>query len=88
MLEYKHLLIKRLNFIRRSVQYLILNATKPWEDRLESLEALMHMEKVMSTESEYWSLNNEVIPMWFYQMVVSMGLALIFGFILILFGSL
>ena len=48
----------------------------------------MHMEKVMSTESEYWSLNNEVIPMWFYQMVVSMGLALIFGFILILFGSL
>jgi len=46
------------------------------------------MEKVMSTESEYWSLNNEEIPMWFYQMVVSMGLALIFGFILILFGSL
>ena len=88
MLEYKYLLIKRLNFIRLSVKYLILNATKPWEDRLESLEALMHMEKVMSTESEYWSLNNEVIPMWFYQMVISMGLALIFGFILILFGSL
>ena len=55
---------------------------------MENLESLMHMNKIMSTESEYWSISNETIPMWFYQMVISMGVALTFGFMLIFFGSL
>ncbi len=77
-----------MKFIQKPVKFFILNAIKPWEERLNNLETLMHMDKVMNTESEYWNLNNETIPIWFYQMVTSMGLALVFGFILILFGSL
>ena len=77
-----------MNLIQKPIKIFLFNAVKPWEDRLESLEKLMHMDKIMSTESEYWSLSNQTIPIWFYQMVISMGLALVFGFTLILCGSL
>jgi len=77
-----------LNFIQKPVKIFFFNATKPWEDRLENLEEMMHMDKILSTESEYWSLNNQTIPLWFFQMVLSMGVALGFGFFLILIGSL
>tara|TARA_B100000212_G_scaffold180923_1_gene136188 strand:+ start:568 stop:801 length:234 start_codon:yes stop_codon:yes gene_type:complete len=77
-----------LNFIQKPLKFFLFNAYKPWQDRMENLEALMHMNKIMSTESEYWSISNQTIPMWFYQMVISMGIALTFGFALILFGSL
>ncbi len=76
-----------MNFIQNPVRIFLFNATKPWEDRLRILESLMHMDKIMSTENESWSLNNQTIPTWFYQMVFSMGIALVFGFALILFGS-
>ena len=77
-----------MEFIQKPLKIFFINAIKPWEDRLENLEEIMHMDKIMSTESEYWSLNNQEIPFWFYQMVISMGIALIFGFSLIFFGSL
>ncbi len=76
-----------MHFLKKPVKFFLLNATKPWEDRLENLESLMHMDKVMSTDSEYWSLSNETIPGWFYQMCISMGIALFLGFTLILIGS-
>ena len=62
-------------------------AYKPWEKRLEALENVMHMEKIMNTESEHWRKNNDKIPMWFYQMIASMGLSVCLGFFLILAGS-
>ena len=76
-----------LSPISKPVKFFLFNAIKPWEDRIENLESLMHMEKIMSTESEYWSLSNQTIPIWFYQMTISMGVALAFGFALILLGS-
>tara|TARA_Y100000589_G_scaffold182713_1_gene173067 strand:- start:1051 stop:1374 length:324 start_codon:yes stop_codon:yes gene_type:complete len=79
---------KKLDFFFKSIKIFLLCAYKPYEDLLQHLESLMHMEKIMSTESEYWNLNNQTIPIWFYQMAVSMGLALTFGFFLILIGSL
>ena len=77
-----------MNYLFKSVKIFLFNATKPWVDRLDRLETIMHMDKIMSTESEYWSISNQTIPMWFYQMAISMGVALSFGFALILFGSL
>ena len=77
-----------MDFFFKSVKIFLLCAYKPWEDLLQNLESLMHMEKIMSTESEYWNVNNQIIPIWFYQMAVSMGLALTLGFFLILIGSL
>ena len=76
-----------MNFIQKPVRFFFFNAIKPWEDRLENLEEMMHMDKILSTESESWSLNNQTIPLWFFQMVLSMGVALTFGFLLILLGS-
>ena len=77
-----------MHFFLKSAKVFLFVATKPWEDKFLELETLMHMDKIMSTESEYWSLSNQSIPLWFYQMVISMGIALTFGFVLILLGSL
>ena len=66
----------------------LLTAYKPIEDLLESLEEIMKMEKIMDTSSEKWEKYNDKIPPWFYQMIISMGLSVCIGFILILVGSL
>ena len=63
-------------------------AYKPIENLLESLEEMMKMEKIMDTSSEKWDKQNDKIPIWFYQMVISMGISVCIGFILILAGSL
>jgi len=77
-----------LNLILNPLRFFLFNALKPWEQLYENLEAIMHMDKIMSTKSEYWELNNQYIPIWFYKMVISIGVALSFGFLLILLGSL
>ena len=77
-----------MNLILKPLRFFLFNALKPWEQLFENLEAIMHMDKIMSTESEYWELNNQYIPIWFYKMVISIGVALSFGFLLILLGSL
>jgi len=66
----------------------LLTAYKPIEDLLESLEEIMKMEKILDASSEKWDKHNEKIPQWFYQMIISMGLSVCLGFILILAGSL
>ena len=48
----------------------------------------MKMEKILDVNSDKWEKDNEKIPMWFYQMIVSMGLSVCLGFVLILAGSL
>ncbi len=48
----------------------------------------MKMEKIMNTDSKHWKVNNEKIPLWFYQMLISMGISVLLGFLLILTGSL
>ena len=58
------------------------------EDLFENLEEMMKMEKIMDVKNENWDKNNENIPLWFYQMIISMGLSVCIGFILILAGSL
>ena len=63
-------------------------AYKPLENILETLEDLMKMEKIMNTDSKHWKVNNEKIPLWFYQMLISMGISVLLGFLLILTGSL
>jgi len=63
-------------------------AYKPIENLLESLEEMMKMEKIMDTSSEKWDKQNDKIPIWFYQMIISMGISVCIGFILILAGSL
>ena len=63
-------------------------AYKPLENLFENLEVLMKMEKIMDVKNENWDKNNENIPLWFYQMIISMGLSVCIGFILILAGSL
>ena len=77
-----------MNLILKPLRFFFFNALKPWEELFENLEAIMHMDKIMSTKSEYWELNNQYIPIWFYKMVISIGVALSFGFLLILLGSL
>ena len=77
-----------MNLILKPLRFFFFNALKPWEELFENLEAIMHMDKIMSTESEDWELNNQDIPIWFYKMVISIGVALSFGFLLILLGSL
>ena len=63
-------------------------AYKPIEGFLENLEEVMKMEKIMDVSNDNWQKNNEEIPLWFYQMIISMGISVCFGFLLILFGSL
>tara|TARA_Y100000589_G_scaffold301089_1_gene311748 strand:- start:3589 stop:3822 length:234 start_codon:yes stop_codon:yes gene_type:complete len=65
----------------------LITAYKPIEIFLESLEEIMKMEKVMDTNSDAWDKHNEKIPLWFYQMLISMGISVFLGFFLILFGS-
>jgi len=77
-----------LNFILNPLKIFLLTAYKPIEDLLESLEEIMKMETIMDTSSEKWDKHNEKIPQWFYQMIISMGLSVCLGFILILAGSL
>ena len=77
-----------MNFILNPLKIFLLTAYKPIEDLLESLEEIMKMEKIMDTSSEKWDKHNEKIPQWFYQMIISMGLSVCLGFILILAGSL
>ena len=63
-------------------------AYKPIEGLLETLEELMKMEKIMDVSNDNWDKNNEQIPLWFYQMIISMGISVCLGFLLILLGSL
>ena len=66
----------------------LLTAYKPIEGFLEILEEIMKMEKIMDVSSDNWKKNNEEIPLWFYQMIISMGISVCIGFLLILIGSL
>ena len=65
-----------------------ITAYRPIEGLLEKLEDVMKMEKILDVNSDKWDKNNEKIPVWFYQMIISMGLSVCLGFILILAGSL
>ena len=69
------------------IKVFFITAYKPFEDLCENLEEVMKMEKIMNTKSEYWSKNNENIPNWFYKMLISMGISVCIGFLLILAGS-
>ena len=77
-----------MNFILDPLKVFLFTAYKPIENLLESLEEIMKMEKIMDTSSEKWDKHNDQIPLWFYQMIISMGLSVCIGFILILAGSL
>ena len=77
-----------MNYILDPLKVLLFTAYKPIENLLESLEGIMKMEKIMDTSSEKWDKHNDKIPSWFYQMIVSMGVSVCIGFILILVGSL
>ena len=70
------------------MKVLLITAYKPIEGFLENLEEVMKMEKVMDFSNESWQKNNEQIPLWFYQMIISMGISVCLGFFLILVGSL
>ena len=63
-------------------------AYKPIEGFLENLEEIMKMDKIMDVSNENWHKNNDRIPSWFYQMIISMGISVCLGFLLILVGSL
>ena len=75
-------------FISRPLKVFLNTAYKPIEGLLETLEELMKMEKIMDVSNDNWKTNNEQIPLWFYQMIISMGLSVCLGFLLILVGSL
>ena len=77
-----------MNYILDPLKVFLLTAYKPIENLLESLEEMMKMEKIMDTSSEKWNKQNDKIPQWFYQMIISMGLSVCIGFVLILAGSL
>tara|TARA_B100001287_G_scaffold170076_1_gene143139 strand:+ start:359 stop:592 length:234 start_codon:yes stop_codon:yes gene_type:complete len=77
-----------LNYLFDPLKVFLFTAYKPIENLLESLEEIMKMEKIMDTSSEKWAKHNDKIPSWFYQMIISMGLSVCIGFILILAGSL
>ena len=66
----------------------LITAYKPIEEFLENLEEIMKMEKIMDVSNNNWQKNNEEIPLWFYQMIISMGMSVCIGFLLILIGSL
>ena len=74
--------------ISKPLKVFFFTAYKPIEGFFELLEELMKMEKIMSTNSEYWAKHNDEIPKWFYQMLISMGISVFIGFFLILLGSL
>ena len=69
------------------MKYFIYTALKPYQDIFEILENLMRMEKIMDTKSEHWNFYNDKIPNWFYKMITMMGISVLLGFLLILFGS-
>ena len=77
-----------MNFILIPLKVFLLTAYKPIEHLLESLEEIMKMEKILDASSEKWDKQNDKIPLWFYQMIISMGISVCIGFILILAGSL
>jgi len=77
-----------LNYILDPLKVFLFTAYKPIENLLESLEEIMQMDKIMDTSSEKWDKNNDKLPQWFYQMIISMGLSVCIGFFLILAGSL
>ena len=70
------------------MKVLLITAYKPIEGLLETLEEVMKMEKIMDVSNDNWKKNNEEIPLWFYQMIISMGISVCLGFLLILIGSL
>ncbi|KGF89841.1 MULTISPECIES: hypothetical protein [Prochlorococcus] len=69
------------------MKYFIYTALKPYQEIFEILESLMRMEKIMDTKSENWNLYNDKIPIWFYKMIIMMGVSVFLGFLLILIGS-
>jgi len=69
------------------MKYFIYTALKPYQDIFEILENLMRMEKIMDTKSKHWDLNNDKIPIWFFKMIIMMGISVFLGFLLILTGS-
>ena len=75
-------------FILRPLKVFLITAYKPIEGILETLEEVMKMEKIMDVSNDSWKKNNEEIPLWFYQMIISMGISVCLGFLLILIGSL
>tara|TARA_Y100000589_G_scaffold296028_1_gene302912 strand:+ start:106 stop:339 length:234 start_codon:yes stop_codon:yes gene_type:complete len=77
-----------LYFISKPLKVLLITAYKPIEGFLETLEQVMKMEKILDVSNDNWQKNNEEIPLWFYQMIISMGISVCLGFILILIGSL
>ena len=77
-----------MNYILDPLKVFLLTAYKPFENFLESLEEIMKMEKIMDSSSEKWDKHNDKIPQWFYQMIISMGVSVCIGFLLILAGSL
>jgi len=77
-----------LLLITKPLKIFFYTAYKPLENLFENLEVMMKMEKIMDVKNENWDKNNENIPLWFYQMIISMGLSVCIGFILILVGSL
>ena len=77
-----------MNYILDPLKVFLFTAYKPIENLLESLEEIMQMDKIMDTSSEKWDKNNDKLPQWFYQMIISMGLSVCIGFFLILAGSL
>ena len=77
-----------LLIITKPLKIFFYTAFKPLEDLFENLEEMMKMEKIMDVKNENWDKSNESIPLWFYQMIISMGLSVCIGFILILAGSL
>ena len=70
------------------MKVLLLTAYKPIEGFFETLEEVMKMEKIMDVSNDNWQKSNEEIPLWFYQMIISMGISVCLGFLLILIGSL
>ena len=75
-------------FVLKPLKVFLLTAYKPIDEFLENLEEIMKMEKINDVSNENWDKNNEKIPLWFYQMIISMGISVCIGFILILAGSL
>jgi len=65
----------------------LYTAFKPIEGFLETLEEVMKMDEIMDVSNDNWQKNNEEIPLWFYQMIISMGISVCLGFLLILIGS-